>query len=72
MARVFYISVEKQQSTRIKKLTQITGIREKIFQSIDFFKFLPRSDNELFVSEMKVKSDHHNEFSNLSNWKEEA
>jgi len=29
--------------------------RVKIFQSIDFFKFLLLSDSELFVSEMKKK-----------------
>jgi len=33
--------------------------RAKIFQSIDFFKFLLLSDDELFVSEMQKKIGDH-------------
>ena len=33
----------------------IKDVHTKIFQSIDFFKFLLQSDNELLVSEMKKK-----------------
>ena len=33
----------------------LKDVRAKIFQSIDFLKFLPQSDNELLVSEMQKK-----------------
>ena len=33
----------------------LTDVRAKIFQSIDFFNFLPQSDNELLVPELQKK-----------------